>query len=159
MLLGSFVLITIFLALILWALISIHDRRTVQLVPGWQTASAEGYTFQYPASLTTQYINVLDWPPKLEVQDQKMTCSNTSRRIAGHDYCITALVEGAAGSTYTQYAYAREEDDKTFTLSFSTRAPQCGNYPEPEMSQCQAEEDNFDLDLLVDKIAETITHP
>lgn len=147
--LSTFVLITIFLALAALALIF------------WPRKSE--LNFDFPSGLPTTYIKAFDWPPKVQVLNSKFGCLDAGnsteragrtelRQVEGRAFCITEVVEGAAGSTYTQYAYAFKHDGGTAILTFSTRAPTCGNYPEPEMSLCAQERAGFDLDRFVAKL-------
>ncbi|HEV7702429.1 MAG TPA: hypothetical protein VGO63_03265 [Candidatus Paceibacterota bacterium] len=135
----------------------------------WRTFSdtAEKITFKYPESLGTTYINPVDWPPKLETKNAPLTCveagqetaraGQTSKQtINGKAYCITKISEGAAGSTYTQYAYATQIQNKTFFLTFSLRSVQCANYDNPQKTACEKERATFSIDSIIDKIAGTI---
>jgi hypothetical protein len=64
--------------------------------------------------------------------------------IGGREYCVTKVSDGAAGSTYTQYAYATAEgNDKTKIFTFTLRFVQCMNYDDPEQAECLSERDTF----------------
>jgi hypothetical protein len=140
---------------------------------GWQTTStASGATFSYPADLGTTYIHAQDWPPKLQIVAGPYSCnaagSETAQAgrtapvtISGHTYCRTVESEGAAGSIYTQYAYAMpitsgSQAGKVTILTFTLRMTQCGNYPEPQMTACNQERASFNIDSTVDQIAQTL---
>jgi hypothetical protein len=138
---------------------------------GWHTATttASGFAFQFPADLGTKYITPTDWPPVLNIDPHAFSCTEAGvetqqagqtaqKVINGHTYCITRESEGAAGSIYTQYAYARGRGNTTAILTFSMRLVQCGNYDEPKKSECDAERTAFDahLNSTVDQIFETI---
>lgn len=134
---------------------------------GWQTSSKDGVTFKYPATLDTKYISTTDWPPIIAVSNDPFTCTaagvETERAgatekisINGHEYCVTKVTEGAAGSIYTQYAYAAVKNNKLAIVTFSLRAVQCGNYDAPEMAACQAERALFSMDKTVDLIFGTL---
>lgn len=149
--LGTFVIITILLGLIFWALITLPGERKLD--------------FKFPDTLPTQYISIFDWPPQVQIVNQRFTCteaglttgragSTTLRSVNGRNYCVTEIVEAAAGSIYTQYAYAFKNNNETVILTFSTRAPQCGNYPEGERTLCEAERAEFNLDSFIDQIVE-----
>ncbi len=110
---------------------------------------------------------MVDWPPAVELMADEFTCDEggeetdragqtESVTIGGESYCRTTVVEGAAGSTYTQYAYAFAQDDGTAILTFSTRAPQCANYDVEEMAACEDEIDDLDIDDLADRVARTL---
>lgn len=132
------------------------------------TDASTHVSFQYPATLATKYISLVDWPPKVQVVSDSLTCtqagSETARAgktvqkiIDGNTYCVTTSSEGAAGSVYTQYAYAFSQANKTVILTFSLRFVQCVNYDQPKQQECQAERDAFTPDIILDQIAQTVT--
>lgn len=136
---------------------------------GWITYSdtIQGITFRYPKELTTAYIHTVDWPPKVQIVEGPLTCTEageetaragrTERRMVDNrEYCVTLVSEGAAGSVYTQYAYAFPTQGKVSIFTFSLRTVQCRNYDEEEKSRCESEREVFYLDGLVDKIAKTL---
>lgn len=127
------------------------------------TDSKSGISFSYPADFGTEFIRPEDWPPVLNVYNEVQTCTEAGSSIdragktqkltvGGNSYCVTEVMEGAAGSIYTQYAFARVKDGKTEILTFTTHATQCGNYDDPQKSRCETERENFDISKLVDKI-------
>lgn len=129
-----------------------------------------GISFRYPETLTTRYIRTVDWPPSVQVVGQPYSCTEagaqtqragqTSRRMVDNrEYCATTTSEGAAGSTYTQYAYALPYQRNTLIFTFTLRAPQCGNYDDPQKTACEQERASFDIDSIVDKIAQSVTVP
>jgi hypothetical protein len=131
------------------------------------TDPTSGISFSYPPTLGTQYINTVDWPPKAQLITEAFAChpaGNTTAQggktdsitINGHRYCLTEEVEGAAGSTYTQYAYAFPNNDNTIILTFTLRAPQCANYNKPKQTECKTEEASFNINNVVDQIAQSI---
>ena len=141
----------------------------------WKTTTENGITFQYPETLLTTYINTQDWPPQVQVLNEPYTCTEAGsetaragktekRLVDNREYCRTSIVEGAAGSIYTQYAYAfplhstgsTQADRKTGIFTFTTRATQCGNYDEAERKACEDERETFDLDSVVDRMARSI---
>jgi hypothetical protein len=84
------------------------------------TSSPRVITF---SPLTTKYIKAVDWPPKIEITNGRFSCTEAGaenapaglterKNIGGVEYCVTRESEGAAGSTYTQYAYARAKSSK-----------------------------------------------
>lgn len=132
-----------------------------------QTDNERGVSFRYPEQFSTTYIRALDWPPRIALREEPFMCTEAgseieragrteSRMINGIQYCVTTVAEGAAGSIYTQYAYAWSYGAQTRVLTFSTRAPQCGNYPDAERVACEAEQNAFDLDTLIGRIAGTV---
>jgi hypothetical protein len=138
----------------------------------WQamTDIETGVTFRYPEQLLTEYIHTYDWPPKAQVLSEVFTCTEagaetdragqTEKRMVDHrEYCVTKITEGAAGSTYTQYAYAFPKDNKVVIFTFSLRLVQCGNYDEPQKTACENERTAFDMDGVVDRMAQSITQP
>ena len=139
-------------------------------ISGWKTFTdnSTGVSFQYPEKLGTTYIDASDWPPKVQVMSGSFSCTtagNTGDRagqtmektINGTQYCVTTVSEGAAGSIYNQYAYAFEKAGEMAILTFTLRLPQCANYPEPKMSECNAERQSFNIDTIVDSIAKSLT--
>jgi len=131
------------------------------------TDAAQGISFRYPASLATKYIHPVDWPPQASVSAQRLSCveagepgaraGQTQRRsVSGREYCVTEIVGAAAGSVYTQYAYAFEKDSKTVILTFSLRAVQCANYDEAERIACESERSAFSPDSMVDGLVATL---
>lgn len=135
---------------------------------GWQTFTDNklGVSFKYPEFLTANYIHTVDWPPQVQVLNKSFVCTEGGSEIApagitekrmvdDREYCVTKESQGAAGSIYTQYAYAFPKDNKTVILTFSLQFTQCGNYDEPNKSACENERTAFDIDGVVDRIAKT----
>ncbi len=130
----------------------------------WKTATSDGVSFLYPENLNTAYIHTVDWPPKVQILSDVFSCTaggseiaragqTTSTTIYGTTYCVTKETEGAAGSTYTNYAYAFAYKGGTAILTFTTRAPQCDNYDDPQKSACKAERATFSIDPIADAMA------
>lgn len=142
-------------------------------VEGWQMATdiATNISFQYPQSLDTTYTSVVDWPPKIEIPESTFTCSEAGKETArtgktemidvdGRAYCRTKIVEGAAGTAYTEYAYAFPTGgERVLIFTFSLKSPNCANYDDPEKTACEAEQEGFSADSLVDQIRKTIKFP
>lgn len=133
----------------------------------WKVSANDQVTFSYPVALSKSYISTVDWPPTVNVLDEDFSCIEageetdtagvtTKEKINGRDYCVTKESEGAAGNTYTNYAYAFWKEGKTIILTFSLRQPRCENYPEPQSTACSNEQENFDLNGMVDKIATSL---
>lgn len=137
----------------------------------WQSYTDEkGISFKYPERLTTQYIDAFDWPPKIQFTAGPFTCFEAGqenaragetelRRVDGRSYCVTKVTGAAAGSMYVQYAYAFPLGDKVPILTFSLRYPNCGNYDEIKMAECEREREAFDIDGVIDRIATSIFVP
>ena len=134
--------------------------------PEWRFSTTTEYSIQYP-DLNLEYVEMTDWPPQVEITQDEFACEEAgepadragetkSVTVGGQEYCRTVVMEGAAGSTYTQYAYAFPEGDGTAILTFSTRVPECANYEESEADACEAEIDELDVDDLADRIARTL---
>ena len=112
---------------------------------------------------TLNYINTVDWPPTVKTDNSPYSCMKAGdensragktqeRTVDGQKYCITAVSEGAAGSVYVQYTYTTATKEMTpRIITFSIRMVQCGNYPEPKMSECKTEQNSFDIDEYVTK--------
>ena len=161
-------------AILAWAFLSGSDKASSPSGgPGGRIAyetyedQDRGITFQYPIELGTVYLEAYDWPPMAQVIDEPFNCTEGGdptaraggtelRMVDNHQYCRTPIVEGAAGSIYTQYAYKfTVGEDQAAILTFSTRVPQCGNYDEQERVQCEGEREAFDIDSTVDEITQT----
>ncbi len=163
----TFILICAVLACVVWVA---RDRASVEIPEEWSVVHdvPSSMQFYYPDTFGTTYLTAFDWPPQLQVLNGPLTCveagsvieragKTEKRTIGGREFCVTEMQEGAAGSVYTQYAYATAVDTaRTAIFTFSTRMPQCANYDMPERSACEAER-GFDLDGLVAHIAQTLT--
>ena len=165
--LATFVAFTVLLAAIVLLLWTLPDRRKPEMIAGWTVGSSNGFDFQYPPNFAAKYIHAFDWPPQIQKINEEFNCFEAGeteeragrtelRDINGKEYCVTEIIQGAAGSIYTQYAYAFEYDEETVILTFSTQMPQCGNYPDAERLECENERMAFDLDGTVDRIARTV---
>lgn len=126
-----------------------------------------GISFRYPQTLTTRYITAVDWPPTVFLSDDPYSCAEAGEATAragiterkfvfGNEYCVTTVSEGAAGSVYDQYAYARSDDAGSIIMTLSVRKVQCSNYDEPQKTECEAERSGFDLDSLINQIFSTL---
>ncbi|MFA6536805.1 MAG: hypothetical protein WCT18_00205 [Patescibacteria group bacterium] len=126
-------------------------------------------SYQYPEDFNTTYIHpaINFWPPAVSVEEKKMNCfvegsevsadGKTSKiKINNREFCVTEKSEGAAGSVFTDYVYSFQKENKMITLYFTIQKVQCVNYDEPQKSDCEKEQKAFDLNLLVEKISETI---
>ena len=127
-----------------------------------------GFSLEYPAALTAQYISTVSWPPKVTVSQADFICEETPaesslparvshRLVDDRVYCVSANSEGAAGSVYTEYTYRAVIDDKFVSLTFTLRYPECLNYDEPQKTECQNEREAFDLDGVADRIMRTVS--
>lgn len=137
---------------------------------GWKKATDTDadVTFMYPEALTAKYISAADWPPDVRLLDQAYNCveagSETARAgrtekrfVDGREYCLTRATEGAAGSNYTQYSYTFLKDDQVVAMTFGLRFVRCENYEETQQGECKNERAAFDIDGLVDRMAQTMT--
>lgn len=107
------------------------------------------------------YITPVDWPPKINTTNASYSCApagqpearagkTEEKVIGGRKYCVTQVMEGAAGSIYHQFAYATQVGQgKTAILTFSIRQVQCANYPSPKNEECQKEQASFDVDKAI----------
>lgn len=136
---------------------------------GWKTMTdaATGVSFQYPETVSTPYITTSDWPPKVQVLNQSYTCTEAGveteragitekRLVGGREYCVTTVTEGAAGSNYTQYAYAFAQGNKTVILTFTLRFVRCENYDAAQRTACETERASFNIESTVDRIARSL---
>jgi len=138
---------------------------------GWKTFTdnKQGIEFLYPEKLPTNYMNIVEseWPPKITISDGVLSCSEIPSEtnpqnqtikgiINNHIYCVGASSGGAAGSIYIDYTYATEKDGKLITANFIIQYPQCVNYEDPQKTQCQNEQDTFNLDGTIDRIIQSV---
>ncbi|MDO8183484.1 MAG: hypothetical protein Q7T49_00670 [bacterium] len=137
----------------------------------WLTFTDEAgvYTFSYPSDLGTTYLTTEEWPPLVNLlEGSTVDCAPANpptahagvtepKIINGREYCVTAQVEGAAGSTYTDYAYLTVLNKKVVKLTLTIREPQCDNYNEPQQSECKTEQANLDLDELIGKMISSLS--
>jgi len=82
--------------------------------------------------------------------------NNRKRIINGREYCRTYVMEGAAGSTYSQYAYSFVKGGKTVYMTFTLRADGCYNYDIGPKTECETEQASFNIDTTVDRIVSTL---
>ncbi|MEN9913253.1 MAG: hypothetical protein RLY66_661 [Candidatus Parcubacteria bacterium] len=163
----------VFLAALVIGLIFLPNKFTTKVdvadESSWKTFSdpSTGISFRYPESLPTTYIHAIDWPPQARVLSDAFSCTDAgqetaragkteSRTIGGKNYCVTTLIEGAAGSTYSQYAYVTSYKNGTAVFTFTTQSPQCANYDGPQQVLCNDERSAFDLDGIVDSMMSTL---
>lgn len=120
--------------------------------------------YLYPEALPTSFITASEWPPVLEetgsyscTESPAAAGTETEKRMVGErEYCVALRSEGAAGSTYRSYEYAFKFGDGSFRTTFTLRYPQCDNYDEPQRGACKSEQANFNVDGVVDRIAQSI---
>ncbi len=141
----------------------------VVIPSGWKTSTNTnaGISFAYPETLGTKYISTQNWPPQITIGNAPFSCTpagsvnavagKTEKKIVdGHTYCVTTETEGAAGSTYSQYAYLTDKAGKTLILTFTIRATQCANYDDPQKTECEKERQAFSPDALANQIMQTV---
>lgn len=127
----------------------------------------QGVSFEYPNTITTEFVKTVDWPPQIQIVDSPFTCTEagveTSRAgmtqretVNGRTYCVTKVSEGAAGSTYVNHTYAFPFGSKTAIFTFSIRFPQCSNYDEPQATGCKLEQADFKPINQADRMAQTV---
>jgi hypothetical protein len=119
--------------------------------------------------LAKTYINPQEWPPQVNLLEaapldcvpaDKPTAhggQTEAKTVNGREYCVTTQVEGAAGSTYTDYAYLTILNNRLIRVNLTLREPQCLNYDQPKQGECQTEQANFDLDKVIDQIISSLT--
>ena len=137
----------------------------------WKTfiSADKGATFRYPENLSTNYISPQEWPPKLLIiDDTEFLCEEGGLGINGRPgmtiqkkinnivYCIEGVSEGTTGTFYTNYTYTFLKDSKLVKLNFTLAYPQCDNYDDPQKTECEQERQIFDLDILINRIAESV---
>ncbi len=124
----------------------------------WQTYTdpVKNISFKYPSGIGTTYITAVEWPPSVEIKNETLSCTTEKRTINAHQYCVSSVSEGAAGSTYTQYVYATQENTRTAFVRFTLRTVQCENYDDPKKTDCKNERDAFTIDNIIDQIVGTL---
>jgi hypothetical protein len=135
----------------------------------WKTfnGATSTFTFQYPDHLTTQFITAQAWPPTVTLASGTFSCTEggsqttlpgsfTKKTINGRIYCVKLESEGAAGSTYVTYDYTTEKTGKLVTVEFTLRMVQCANYDDPQKTACEKERNAFNIDSVIDRIAQSV---
>jgi len=123
--------------------------------------NAQGIQFMYPRELPTTYLSAAapeGWPPQVSLEGgAEYSCAEQDEIMIGdRAYCTAIMSEGAAGSTYRTYEYITAQGDFLVRVIFTLRFPQCLNYDEPQRSACAQEEENFDVNGLADRVAQSI---
>jgi hypothetical protein len=139
---------------------------TVSSTAGWKTYTdpTSGASFKYPTSISTKYITTQNWPPKLAISNAAFSCTvsgtqpgqTIKKSINGNGYCENIEAEGAAGSTYLNYLYSFPVNNKVAIITFTLREVQCLNYSNPEQTTCTNERSAFNIDKIVDAMAQTV---
>lgn len=139
--------------------------------PGWKTFTdiVQNVSFQYPENLQTKYIRPQEWPPKITVTSDSFSCEEHGLGINGLPgmtiqkkmdntaYCIENVTEGSAGTFYTNYTHSFMKGSNLVKLEFTLAYPQCDNYSDPQKAECTNEHQTFDLDSLINRIAESVS--
>ncbi len=144
-------------------------NKTEDITVGWAifNDSTKGISFKYPAEINAKYITTAEWPPQTNIVSGEMTCTESGdetiptgktseQTIDGNKYCTNTVSEGAAGSTYTSYAYARKVDAKIVILAFRLRFVQCANYEDSKKTECESERTAFDINPIIGGIFDTV---
>lgn len=153
----GFLVVMVLLGLLFWLIVSQPSRpekTTMRVIsPSALPTKVPDKTWD-----KLNYIDTVDWPPVIKTEISKYSCTNSKdssvaragktmeRNIEGRTYCVTEVSEGAAGSIYIQYAYATKIGNEVRTMTFSVRQVQCGNYPDPQLTECQHERSTFNVD-------------
>jgi len=121
------------------------------------TDATSSASFVYEDPLPFAYIRPFEWPPHIAIENKPLSCASKDRKtIGGQLYCVTAVSEGAAGSTYITYTYATELSGKTVSLNFTLQEVQCLNYDEPKQTECLSERSLFNPDSVASDIMKTV---
>jgi len=136
---------------------------------GWIGKTDNGASFRYPENLSTNYIYPQEWPPELLITDNVgFSCQEgglginglpgmtIQKKINNIVYCIENVSDDVAGTVYTDYNYTFLKDSRLVKLSFTLAYPQCDNYSDPQKTECEQERQTFDLDVLINRIAESV---
>lgn len=101
------------------------------------------------------------WPPVIKNSEAAYSCVTGSYGpiqilegpINGKKYCIKIIEDGAAGSIYHTYTYTTANGNSTTKETvFTLRYVQCGNYSEPQQTECKKAQLNFFLNAFVDSL-------
>ena len=133
----------------------------------WEVYEGSGYSFKYPKELPYKYVDLVDWPPEVQLVSTVYECTESGNAqslsgsteevfIDGQAYCRSTVLEGAAGSTYAQYTYLFVKDSNQIKLTFSVRIPQCTNFTPYQMELCESQVMAFNPDLLAYKLNNTL---
>jgi len=135
----------------------------------WMTTTdAQGVIFQYPKKLLAKYVSAVEWPPVIKIETGTYSCQTTpleissmsdiilERLVDNRTYCVNIKNEGAAGSVYSSYIYTIAKNDKLINISFILQYPNCNNYDEEQKKDCTNERETFDIDSIIDRIAQSI---
>lgn len=130
-----------------------------------------GIAFEYPQTLSTEYIEATMWPPTFINSMGAYNCTVTEQMTAmsGYtsreevynqtNYCIWERSENTAGSEHKDYQITFPQSNQYITMGLILRQVQCANFPEPEATICQQEQASFDLLETVDLIARSARLP
>jgi hypothetical protein len=130
-----------------------HKKSSTQNIPATTpdiVTPAPTASLVNPSSL--KYISATEWPAKTEILTGAYSCKTTEKIIDGKKYCVTIESEGAAGSTYNQYTFLTQANDKLLSTTFTLRFPQCGNYNEDEAYQCEFDQKTFLPSSLIEPV-------
>ncbi len=147
-----------------------NPKSSMANVPAdWKSYSdaKQEVTFRFPEKFGGEYIHAVDWPPQVQILNEKWSCAEagvetdragrTEKKIInGKEFCITRESEGAAGSTYTMYAYVFPFGKKTAIFTFSMQKVQCDNYDEPKKTECKNAQASFDVDSTLGSMAGSV---
>lgn len=150
--------------------VDLPPNNSTSTPPGWEIMEddKQDVTFFYPKTIGATYVTTNDWPPQFTITKNKTySCANSGSEttatgrtervtVNAREYCVTRKAEGAAGSTYTQYAYAFKSGTDLATLAFTLRTVQCMNYDDPQKTECQREQTSFNPNQLADQISQTL---
>lgn len=136
----------------------------------YATTSVRGIQYMYPNPMPTTYVSPVDWPPQVIVSTGTVSCNegdmashsgeittSKQRVISKQIYCVSEAKQGAAGTVYTQYQYATQQGDFVASVSFTLKTSQCMNYDVPTQHECLLEQSEFSVDVLAQRILESIT--
>lgn len=135
----------------------------------WRSREDEGngFTFDYPVTLGTNYVSPQLWPPtftkvtttascEADEEGQANATTSSATTFNGVNYCLRERSEGAAGSRYTTYEVSFPKGNEQLQMHFSLRRVQCANYEGTEQSACTSAQESFKVVELVDAIRATI---
>lgn len=133
------------------------------------SANAQNISFMYPVELPTTYVQAAQWPPVVERVVNRYSCNpgpitatdgpmqTVERRTIGdREYCVTSRAQETPEGIVRAYEYVFAFGDATYRLFFQLRYPQCLNIEGAAQQSCISEQENYNLDAVIDRIAQSI---
>ncbi len=121
-----------------------------------------GISYSYQTLVDNEYLSLVD-QPTVTTDIAVLECGSDEETVYldGEMYCTKSVNEGAAGSVYHTHTYKKMVNGKSTTTEFVIRMPQCANYDEEAMSECEEEQEEFSAQeygqFVLDSVVITVT--